>query len=469
MQDWIVMAYYGLPSPARSMAASLRGYYLRAWRYGPDTERLVAEALEREHWTGARWDAWREERLGYILHRAATTVPYYREAWARRRRAGDNASWTVLEHWPVLDKDDVRRNPAAFLAGDVPQRTLFHDHTSGTSGKPLDIWMSRKTLHGWYALFEARWRRWHGVSYHDRWANLGGQLIVPVARRTPPFWVWNTAFHQLYMSSYHLSPELIPLYCDALRKYKITYLLGYTSSLYALALECVRRKRTDLVMKVVLTNAEPLAEHQRAVIEEAFGCSVRETYGMTEMVAAAGECKNGRMHAWPEAGVWETHGGDEASAVGESGELVCTGLMNPDMPLIRYRLGDRARRAARDAPCACGRSLPLIDAIEGRQDDILITEDGRPVGRLDTVFKERLPLREAQIIQESIGIIRVKYVPDAEFTAESGEIIIRRLRERMGNVEVLLEAVREIPRSANGKFRAVVCNVPQEQRKQFRE
>jgi phenylacetate-CoA ligase len=469
MRDWLVHAYYNLPGPARAVAASMRGYYLRSWRYGPETGRLVAEAHERESWSSAQWESWRQERLSYILHRAATTVPYYRDAWARRRRSGDNASWSYLEHWPVLEKDAVRRNAAGFVAGDVPERTLFHDHTSGTSGKPLDIWMSRRTLHAWYALFEARWRRWHGVSLRDRWANLGGQLIVPVARRTPPFWVWNSAFHQLYMSSYHLAPDLIPFYLDALRRHEISYLLGYTSSLTALAHEIIRRKRTDLGMKVVLTNAEPLAHHQRELIEEAFRCPVRETYGMTEMVAAAGECQKGRMHVWPEAGVLEFRGGGDGPGEEPAGEMVCTGLINPDMPLIRYRMGDRGRQAAANELCACGRSLPLIGAIEGRQDDTLLAEDGRRIGRLDTVFKERLPIREAQILQESLGVVRVKYVPDEEFTAESGRIIVRRLKERMGNIEVILEEVREIPRSANGKFRAVVCNVPQEQRKQFRE
>jgi len=77
----------------RSVAASLRGLYLRSWRYGPESERLVAEALEREHWSAERFKAWQEERLASVLHRAATCVPYYREQWAARRRQGDRASW----------------------------------------------------------------------------------------------------------------------------------------------------------------------------------------------------------------------------------------------------------------------------------------------------------------------------------------------------------------------------------------
>src|SRR5205814_9159007 len=50
-------------------------------------------------------------------------------------------------------------------------------------------------------------------------------------------------------------------------------------------------------MNVVVTNAEPLADHQRAVIAEAFHCAVRETYGMNENVAAARDRRSTRLNS----------------------------------------------------------------------------------------------------------------------------------------------------------------------------
>ena len=35
--------------------------------------------------------------------------------------------------------------------------------------------------------------------------------------------------------------------------------------------------------------------------------------------------------------------------------------------------------------------------------------------------------------------------------------MVERVRERMGDVEVILEEMGEIPRESNGKFRSVVC------------
>jgi phenylacetate-CoA ligase len=403
--------------------------------------------------------------LAFVLHRAATQVPYYREQWSFRRRHGDRASWEYLENWPILNKEAIRSNPHAFVATDCNVRKMYHEHTSGTTGKALDLWWSKKTVRGWYALFEARTRRWNGVSLHDRWAILGGQLVTPVDQRRPPFWVWNVPMSQLYMSSYHLAPDLISHYLDALKRYRIRYLLGYTSSLYALADALLRQKRIDVLPHVVLTNAEPVFPHQRKAIEAAFGCPVRETYGMAEIVAAASECQMGRLHLWPEVGWVEVIDGNVPVEQGESGDLVCTSLLNLDMPLVRYRVGDRGALSASLGACSCGRTLPELASIEGRDEDVLYTMDGRKVGRLDPVFKMRLQVLEAQIIQEALDRIRVRYVPAPEFSSADAESIIERLCERLGPVQVILEELQEVPRTANGKFRAVICNLSPEQLK----
>ena len=463
MSDNLLKIYHGLPAPARNAAATLRGMYLRWWRYGPNSERLVHEALERERWSPAHWAHWRAERLGALLERAATRVPYYRAHWDERRRRGDRASWELLENWPILTKETLRAQPRAFVADDRDVRNMFHQRTSGTTGTPLDLWRSRSTQEGWYAIATARTRRWHGVSRSDRWARLGGQPVIPIERREPPFWVWNAALRQLYLSTYHLAPDLIPHYLDALAKYGIVSMSVYTSSAFALAEEALRLGRRDIRMKVIFTNAEPLPDHQRRVISEAFQCPVRETYGMGETVAAGSECEAGSLHQWPEVGVIEVLDGDAAVPAGEFGDFVCTGLMNTDMPLVRYQVGDCGRLADPSVLCGCGRALPVIASVDGRTNDLLITRDGRRVYWLNPVLYG-IPVRQAQIIQESIDRVRVRYVAAPEFTAEAGHTVAERLRQRMGDIQVELEAVPEIARSANGKLRAVICNIPTEER-----
>lgn len=459
--------YYRFPYALRMLAASAYGLQLRWWRYGGDSEALVAQAAEREHWSEQEWQTWRERRLDYVLNRAATQVPYYRDQWQKRRAAGDKASWAYLENWPILEKSALRATPRAFVAEDCDTRHMMHEQTSGTSGTPLSLWWSVRTVRQWYALFEARWRLWYGVSRRDRWAILGGQLVAPVDQTHPPFWVWNAALKQLYLSSYHLSPEFLPAYLDVMKRVGVKYLYGYSSSVYTLAQYMLRHPHPDLQLKVVLTNAEPLYEHQREVISEAFHCPVRETYGMSEQVAGASECEHGSLHYWPEVGVLEVLNGSQPLPAGETGDFVCTSLLNIDMPLIRYRLGDHGALSAETEPCACGRTLPRLARVEGRLDDVLYTADGRRIGRLDPVFKTGLPIREAQIVQEDLDRFTVRFVPAEGYLSSHGRTIVHRLQARVGAAKVVLEPVDSIPRGANGKFRAVVCNLPEEMKHRF--
>ena len=81
------------------------------------------------------------------------------------------------------------------------------------------------------------------------------------------------------------------------------------------------------------------------------------------------------------------------------------------------------------------------------------------IGRLDPVFKGDLPIREAQIIQESLTEIRVRYVPAPGFDSAAERTIIEELRARLGMVEVVLEPVQDVPRGPNGKFKAVINNI----------
>lgn len=457
--------FQALPYPLKVVAASAHGLRLQRQRYGRDTGARIAAALDRETWTLERWREHCDGSLRALLARARARVPHYRDAWQGRTGDPDR-----LADWPLLDKEPLRRDPESFLADDLDRRQLLREQTSGSTGTPLRLYWSRETAHRWYALVEARSRCWYGVDRRRRWAILGGRLVAEQARRRPPFWVWNAAMLQLYCSAYHLAPDLVPSYLEAFEEHEIHHLYGYGSALYALARGLEERglekRARKLGLAVVVTNAEPLYEHQRALLERVFACPVRETYGMAELVAAASECEHGRLHLWPEVGrielldpssqrcfdPWLELERTGADAV--EGELVCTGLLNSDQPLIRYRVGDRARIAV--GSCACGRTLPVLDQVEGRVDDVVITPDGRRIGRLDPVFKGDSSIREAQIVQEERHSLRLLVVPADDFDSATAESLQRRLAERVGNMEIRLETVTAIPRSAAGKVRLVL-------------
>jgi hypothetical protein len=58
----------------------------------------------------------------------------------------------------------------------------------------------------------------------------------------------------------------------------------------------------------------------------------------------------------------------------------------------------------------------------------------------------------------------VRLVPAPEFDAQAAASLCERIRERLGPVDVIVEPCESIPRLGNGKFRAVICALPPEER-----
>jgi phenylacetate-CoA ligase len=457
--------YARMPVSARTPIATAYGVYLNWWRYGTDTERLVVEALSRDRWDEPTWRSFHEERLRHLLGRAARSVPYYREHWARR----DHDEMDDLQQWPVIPTAAMRRDPRSFLADDVDARRMMAVATSGTSGGNLTTWRSRRATRAWYALFEARWRRWNGIDRSTRWAILGGQSIVPSQQTKPPFWVWNATMRQLYLSGAHLRHEHVGAYVEAMRRYRVRYLYGYPSALAWLASMIRDAGIPSPQLEVALTFGEPLLEHQRSIISAVFGGPARNTYGMVEMVGGASECAEGHLHVWSDAGVLEVLD-DSGAAVppGTVGRLVWTGLINDDMPFIRYAIGDRGALASSyPAVPSCGITLPILDRIEGRDIDGLVASSGARVFAVTPVLRE-LPIREAQIIQTARDHVEVLLVPEEAFDAVAEMTLVERLRQRLGPLQVSVHRVATVPRGPNGKFRSVVNRIPQDDERSSR-
>jgi len=74
---------------------------------------------------------------------------------------------------------------------------------------------------------------------------------------------------------------------------------------------------------------------------------------------------------------------------------------------------------------------------------------------MDPVFKTRLNIQEAQIIQDSLDRVRIRYVPANGFPSRA-PVVTEELRAHMGEVHAELQPVATLPRGPNGRFRAVI-------------
>jgi phenylacetate-CoA ligase len=285
---------------------------------------------------------------------------------------------------------------------------------------------------------------------------MGGRPIVPGDAAKPPYWRFNRQWRQLYLSSYHVSRRSAPGYIEALRTYGSKWMTGYGSAIAALAESAWEAGVEPYPLRAVIVSGDTLLPAMRSSIERFFRCRCFDSYGQSEGVATTMECAHGRMHVLPQVGIVEILGDDGSRcAPGETGEIVATGLLNRSMPLIRYRTGDRAAWSA-DQACACGTLGPIIESLEGRVDDYLETRDGRRIGRLSTAVKRSPSIHSAQIVQDRIGHAYLLVRPGEGYRHEDSIAIREDLIERIGDFELEIVEVAEIPKTPTGKMRLVV-------------
>ena len=138
-------------------------------------------------------------------------------------------------------------------------------------------------------------------------------------------------------------------------------------------------------MKAVVTSSEKLTPAMRQVFADVYGCKTFDGWGSVESCGLVTECEWGSLHVSEDAGIIEILD-DELKPVsaGEQGAVYCTGLLNYDQPLIRYKIGDTMIPS--DRVCGCGRQMPVIQEIMGRIEDEIVGKDGRKMVRFHSVF-----------------------------------------------------------------------------------
>jgi phenylacetate-CoA ligase len=451
--------YPGLPVFVQNLACSAAGYARHRARFTRHFHETLAEWEKSVDGPVDRLHEIQRRRLDHLVRRAREHVPYFHEL-PMPSDAKDPAEAMVrtLAEIPTLEKSVYRDRAEEFVARDIPRRALISGKTSGTTGSALPLWYTSDTLAEEFASFW-RGRRRAGARIRDANLTFNGQIVVPFRETRPPFWRTNHWGHQTLFSLYHMSPENLPLYVDAIHARPARFIQGYPSSMHliAQALLAAGRPIEPGCLMAAFTSSESLLAFQRDSIEAAFGCPVVDRYGVSEFCVSMTECSERRLHVDMEFCIVEVEIHEETDDY-VRGPLLVTGLSNDATPFLRYRVGDVGTRSKR--PCPCGRPGEVFLEIDGRIEDYVMTPDGRLVGRLDHIFKEQLDVAEAQVLQERKNALEVLIVPRDSYDDRSERGLLREFRSRLGDeIEISIRHVTEIPRESNGKFRAVKSTV----------
>jgi len=387
-------------------------------------------------------------------------VSYYKEKWNAKGISEETLRQITMDnlhHLPLLEKDDVRKFGKTSLLSDIKERGSFFQ-SSGTTGTPTAILFSKTMHQKWSAAYEARVRNWAGVDRHMSRAMIGGRRVVPKANAAPPFFRYNQVEKQIYFSAYHIAPDTVQGYVTGIHKHQPAYLVGYAMSHYFLARFIKEKGLVVPAMRAVITSSEKLTQDMRDVLEQVYQCKTYDGWSGVEACGLVSECEHGSMHISPDVGYIELLN-EKGKPVqhGEIGEVVCTGFLNDDQPLIRYRIGDYMRLSNKQ--CACGRQMPVVEEITGRMEDVIIGKDGREMVRFHGIFTGIDKIQKGQIVQETLNDIIINVQVDEVLTLAEKEVLTKRIYSQLDGVNVQIFEMKEIPCGANGKFRAVVSKV----------
>ena len=454
--------YDHLPLSLQDLVVSVAGLRILRQRYGAPFQHSLATLQRSDFGSEDEVRRDQDERLRATIDWAVRTVPYYRELF--RSEGIDAASIRGVEDLhriPTLSKSTVRERPDSLHSEGVPRRRMIAAHTSGTTGTALQLMLTRESM-GWEYAVILRQRGWFGLSLRDRFATFGGQTVVPLNQKRPPYWRHDRAGARTMFSLYHMSAETAYHYARELHKPVYQFWQGYPSSMGLICqhLDEVGVELGDAAPVAVFSSSETLLDFHRNLISQVTGAPIADRYGDAEFCVSALQCPEGRYHVDTEFCVIEIDAHEETEDF-VRGEVIATGFANRAMPFIRYRTGDVATLLKKER-CPCGRSRPILEKIDGRIEDYVVTPDGRRVGRLDHVFKDAHEVREAQIVQVSPDALTVRIIPGAAYDADAEARIDAEFRSRLGEeIEISYELHDALPREPNGKFRAVLSELPE--------
>lgn len=465
MNSYLSAAYNRIPAWGQNLALTAYSALLDRERYGGRFGEFRTLLAQSERWSLAELRAYQDERLRAVVKHAYETVPYYRRRFdeiglrpADVRTAGD------LPKVPLLTRDDIRTHFDALRSTGDAGRAMRTGHTSGTTGTPLTVGYDRDTVWMTYAVFDRHYR-WAGATLArggDRIAVARGNVIVPMTRKTPPFWRVNRWHNQLLLSSFHLSKSSLPAYFEALERFQPSVVDGYPSTLYLLA-KYLQAEGRSFPVRAAVTSSETLYDFQRAVIEERFCCKVFDYYALAERVTFSGECaEHHRHHLAMEYGITEvTDRGGTPVADGTTGTLVGTSLHNLAMPLIRYVSNDAT--AIEPGTCGCGRRLSMMAEVTTKAEDVLTLKDGRLISPsvLTHPFKPLDCIQGSQIVQTAPDHVVIRIVPGPDYDHALTAHLQREFTARLGDdVRIDVEMVEKLESAKNGKFKWVISHVP---------
>ena len=413
------------------------------------TERLSAEEITKRQFKQAE----------ALLYMAARSVPFYKDRLPKIEGELTPEIWNsipVLERDQLIDAKDklVNKRP---LKG---HEQLHKITSSGSTGVPVTAYGTPITRMFWDA-FTLRDHLWQKRDLSGKLVSIrpeGGEPGKPLQAKnwgSGTSMAYETGPAAMLNSRTDVAEQLVWL-----KQQNPGYLLSLPSNLNELAKLCIEKGISLPKLKQIRTYGELLTDAIRERCQQAWDVEIVDAYSAQEVGYIAMQCpEQGNYHIQSESLLVEVlDENDQPCSPGQSGRVVVTTLLNFGAPLIRYALGDYAQLGE---PCACGRGLPVLNKILGRQRNMMRTPDGRVHWpSFPSSYWSLEKIKQMQLVQQAPDQLLIRLVV-SEILNDKEEEKLRRLFVERFQYEFTFEFeyLDAIPRSSGGKFEDFICLV----------
>jgi phenylacetate-coenzyme A ligase PaaK-like adenylate-forming protein len=317
-------------------------------------------------------ESFQTRALRRTARRAVELTRFYRELFADAGLTPEKLSLDDFRTLPPTRKRDLVERPFDLLAdGSQP---YLSTRTTGTTGRPAEVWLSRYEIELWPAMAALSGLLRGEIGPDDcMQINISSRATAAVQQNVA---VCGLVGARCLVLGVVPPAESLERLTDGDRS--ATLLATYPSYLAQLvhgARECGLGP-DDFRLRRIDCGGELLTSSLRHAAEETLGSPVNDTFGMTEVLPVSGRtCSAGHLHHDLNMGFVEVVDVDTGRPVepGELGSVVITPYFpfRECMPVLRYDTRDVVRRL-RDAELGCELAgTPGTSQILGKADQLL--------------------------------------------------------------------------------------------------
>ncbi|MBU1752347.1 hypothetical protein KKG56_00560 [bacterium] len=440
------------------------GLYL-FWAFKDKSNRFKywKELEESQWWSFERIKELQWQRMKNLLSHAYQNVSYYKMIFDKvGLTLKDITSFEDWKKLPFLEKDNIKNNLEMLIARNYKREDLLKNGSGGSTGSPV-IFYEDKNKTDWRLAAPVRHNRWCGWDIGERQGCIWGAPRDLVEFGNIKAKLRNLVLDRvLILNAYELKDESMYKFAMKLKRCQPTMILAYANALYLFAKFLKDNKIEGIKPIGIISTGEVLYPERRELIESVFNCKVFNRYGSREVGLVASECSEHKgMHVNAENVYVEFVKKDGTPALyGEMGEIVVTDLCNYATPLIRYKIGDVGSPSGEI--CPCGRGLPLMEMIEGRTSDFIVTPENKFISGpgLSPLIMDLTGIKQLQFVQKEKGKVIIKIVKDDAFQEEEIRMLRSRLQKYTGEImQIMFEFVDDIPKKQSGKQQLIISDI----------